>query len=195
MAKMKDYKENVIKIYEKSNLPLKLELTSQTASELIIKIRKLDAYRISIGLNNSIFDLNPQYGKTLAHLSSANSFFKKISFVYEEESFEKVSNIFKKIKLGSDQNWNGNGKDLFKIKEFASVNLSVDSLTNNSEIINHVWSCLKPNQLLITTKDIFNTYPIDTIDASFIDLKTKVKLHIYRKPLVNNGIPSRFGVV
>ena len=192
--KMKDYKENVIKIYEKSNLPLKLELTSKTVSELIIKIRKLDAYRISIGANNSIFDLNPQYGKTLAHLSSANSFFKKISFIYEKDLFENVSDLFQKIKLESDQNWIGNSKDFFKIKEFASVNISVDSLTNNSEIINHVWSCLKPNQLLITTKDILNTYPIDTIDASFIGLKTKVKLHIYRKPWVNNGIPSRFGV-
>lgn len=191
---MKYYRENILKIYEKSNLPLKLELTSETTSKLIIKIRKLDAYRISAGLTNSIFDLNPQHGKVLAHLSSANSFFKKISFVYEEESFKNVSNIFKKIKLESDQTWNGNSKDFFKIKEFASVNLSVDSLINNSEIINHVWNYLKPNQLLITTKDILNTYPIDTIDASFIGLKTKVKLHIYRKTWVNNGIPSRFGV-
>ena len=113
--KMKDYKENVIKIYEKSNLPLKLELTSKTVSELIIKIRKLDAYRISIGANNSIFDLNPQYGKTLAHLSSANSFFKKISFIYEKDLFENVSDLFQKIKLESDQNWSGNSKDFFKI--------------------------------------------------------------------------------
>jgi len=192
---MKHYRENVAKIYEKSNLPLKLELTSQTTSELIIKIRKLDAYRISAGLTNSIFDLNPHHGKVLAHLSSANNFFKKISFVYEEESFKNVSNLFKKIKLESDQIWNGNSKDFFKIKEFASVNLSVDSLINNSENIQHVWNHLKPNQLLITTKDILNTYPIDTIDAGFIGLKTKVKLHIYRKTWVNNGIPSRFGVV
>lgn len=191
---MKYYRENVTKIYEKSNLPVKLELTSETTAELIIKIRKLDAYRISIGLTNSIFDLNPNHGKTIAHLATANSFFKKISFVYEEDSFKNVSNIFKKIKLESDQQWNGNSKDFFKIKEFASVNISVDSLINNSEIINHVWSYLKPNQILITTKNISDTYPIDTIDASFIGLKTKVKLHIYRKTWVNNGIPSRFGV-
>lgn len=192
---MKYYRENITKIYENSNLPLKLELSPETVSELIIKIRKLDAYRISAGITNSIFDLNPQYGKTLAHLSSANSFLKNISFVYQEDTFENVCSIFKKIKLESDQSWNGNSKDFFKIKEFASINISIDSLIKNSELIEHAWDLLEPNQILITTKNIRSTYPIDTIEASFIGLKTKIKLHIYRKTWVKQGIPSRFGIV
>jgi len=192
---MKNYKKNIIKIYEKSNLPLKLELTPETVSELIIKIRKLDAYRISGGVTDSIFDLNPQYGKTLAHLITANTFFKKISFIYNEDTFDKISRLLKQIKLESNQDWNGNSKDFFKIKEFASVNISIDSLVEGNEQIEHVWAHLEPNQLLITTKNIKDTYPIKVIEAKFIGLKTTTKLNIYRKTWVRHGIPSRFGVL
>jgi len=192
---MKNYKQNIIKIYQKSDLPLKLELTPETVSELIIKIRRLDAYRISGGVTDSIFDLNPEYGKTLAHLVTANDFFKKITFIYQEKTFDIVTNLLKKIKLRSSQMWSGNNKDFFKIKEFASVNISIDSFVKGNEKIEHVWNHLKPNQLLITAKNIPNTYPITVIEASFLGLKTKTKLNIYRKTWVKHGIPSRFGVL
>tara|TARA_R110001592_G_scaffold357673_1_gene661283 strand:+ start:1909 stop:2499 length:591 start_codon:yes stop_codon:yes gene_type:complete len=191
---MKDYKKSILKIYEKSDLPLKIEVSPKTAADIMVKINILERDRIVNGLTKSIFDLNPQYGKLVTFLALTNKFFEKISFIYEEDTFDVVVETLKKIELESNQLWSGNKRDFSKIKKFASVNLYIDFVTNGNETAKQIWNNLDTHQILISNKSLPNTYPIDTIESSFIDLNTKGRINIYRKTWSKHGLPSRFGV-
>ena len=188
---MSEITEKIKIIYSQESKP-SLELSPKSCSQVILKIKRLDAYRIQSD-NYYFFDLNPLYGKTISHWAVSCPWVNKFSF-YVGEDDETLKRVFKNLDLVSPRYIaNGNSKDFFKIKKFGSVNLFVDTFHDNSHA-EYVYEKLETNDILISTKHLRDTYPIDELEVSFLKLKSKTTLYFYRKGIIPGGIPSRFGI-
>ena len=182
-------KEILVKIYSQPSPIKDLELEIRSASALIFEILSLEKRRAS-QKKISFMDLNPIYCKTFFHFAVKDYIKESGIVLIDSNSLNSFKELYDSIKI---KNVNIINKKILDINEFGNINLFIDFQKEYKET-EHVWNNLKLNDILVSSKQIKHTKPIKELEVGFINFKSKGTLYIYRKPFIEGGLISRYGI-
>lgn len=182
-------KETLVKIYSQPSPIKNLELEIRSASVLLSEILFLEKRRAS-NKEITFMDLNPIYCKTFFHFAMKNYIKENRIVLLDSSSLNSFKELYDSIKI---KNVNIINKKILDINEFGSMNLFID-FQKEYEETEHIWNNLKLNDILVSSKQIKNASPIKKMEVGFINFNSKGTLYIYRKPFIEGGLISRYGI-
>lgn len=182
-------KEALVKIYTLPSPTKDLELDISSASMLIYEVLFLERKRVH-EKEITFMDLNPLSCKAFFHFANRDYIKENRILLIDSNSVKSFKELYDSIKIKNVKIFD---KKLLDINEFGNINLFID-FKKEYEETKHVWDKLKLNDILISSKQIEHATPIKRLKVDFINFKSKGTLYIYRKPFIEGGLISRYGI-
>ena len=157
--------------------------TLGSSMEISSKIRKYNP----ILRDTFIYAIGPGLQKVIFHLLMSTK--SEVGFIVEKDT---STNYYSNLLWNSlDTNKNirileGNFKEIFGILLLNNLKMK------DSEVYNYFKAC-RPNVIIFTFKEVKNEKYIEKIELED-ENKNKFYGYLYRKPYLENGLVSRFGI-
>ena len=165
------------------------ELSINTVSNLITYIGQYT----SLNHTKTFYDIGSGLGKIPLHILTVTQCMKAVGIEKNKERCKITRNLYKSMVGFEHKKFKIINDDILNIKEFGDINY-LNDFNFPSKYASHVWDNLKPDALLITHKKIGACYPIGRMLFKMENKKDSFWGLVYRKPLTQNGIPSRLGL-